>query len=324
MLNSISWEVESRWQMRGRLNRGSRFRCPRPEIVQWHSECQGLHGGVLQGCSCSRGRKGKNHQQHVSHRGCQQDGWMEDDAYFGCPTIERWEERIEVPCKTAWVARDSLKKLKHTGTVREYVKEFSSRTSYSISFRSPGHRLKQGVKDFSDAADSLVFGKSSESDASKPNKKKGAARKRKMVAKPSWTRKDKLWLFHLQWSSPSGKSKRLSKAREAECLSCRTESDSESPTRVTIVECHPYGVLYIKVLLHGNDVLAMVHTGATWVRIQARCQFGSPGYGLWCAHEHWCLERTIESNRMVVPLDSFYVILVNDFFVAAKWRWVGW
>lgn len=90
--------------------------------------------------------------------------------------------------------------------------------------------------------------------------------------------------------------------------------------------------MYIKVLLNGNDVLAMVDTGAThnfvaermvqtrWVRIQARCQFGSPGYGLWCAHEHWCLERTIESNLMVVPLDSFDVILGNDFFVAAKWR----
>lgn len=28
------------------------------------------YGGVLQGCSCSRGKKGKNHQ-HLSHRGCQ-------------------------------------------------------------------------------------------------------------------------------------------------------------------------------------------------------------------------------------------------------------
>lgn len=57
---------------------------------------------------------------------------MEDDAYAGRPTIERWEVLKKelkdqfLPCKTAWVARDSLKKLKHTGTVREYVKEFSS------------------------------------------------------------------------------------------------------------------------------------------------------------------------------------------------------
>jgi hypothetical protein len=31
-----------------------------------------------------------------------------------------------LPCNTAWVARDSLKILKHTTLVREYVKQFSS------------------------------------------------------------------------------------------------------------------------------------------------------------------------------------------------------
>ena len=31
-----------------------------------------------------------------------------------------------MPTNTAWVARDSLKKLKQTGIVREYVKMFSS------------------------------------------------------------------------------------------------------------------------------------------------------------------------------------------------------
>ena len=57
---------------------------------------------------------------------------MEDDAYAGRPKIERWEVLKKelkdqfLPCKTAWVARDSLKKLKHTGTGREYVKELSS------------------------------------------------------------------------------------------------------------------------------------------------------------------------------------------------------
>jgi hypothetical protein len=30
------------------------------------------------------------------------------------------------PCNTAWVARDSFRKLKHTTSVREYVKQFSS------------------------------------------------------------------------------------------------------------------------------------------------------------------------------------------------------
>ncbi|KAL0346356.1 UNVERIFIED_CONTAM: hypothetical protein Scaly_1651600 [Sesamum calycinum] len=30
------------------------------------------------------------------------------------------------PCNTSWLARESLQKLKHSGTVRDYVKEFSS------------------------------------------------------------------------------------------------------------------------------------------------------------------------------------------------------
>ncbi|KAK4381873.1 Transposon Ty3-G Gag-Pol polyprotein [Sesamum angolense] len=31
-----------------------------------------------------------------------------------------------LPCNTSWLARESLRKLKHAGTVRDYVKEFSS------------------------------------------------------------------------------------------------------------------------------------------------------------------------------------------------------
>lgn len=129
---------------------------------------------------------------------------MEDDAYAGRPKIERWEVLKKelkdqfLPCKTAWVARDSLKKLKHTGTVREYVKEFSS-LMLDIKNMSEEDKLfnfmsglqswaqmelrRQGVKDLPsamDAADSLVdykLGKSSESDASKP-KSKGKNKKK--------------------------------------------------------------------------------------------------------------------------------------------------
>jgi len=48
------------------------------------------------------------------------------------PKVLSWEAlRKELndqflPCNTAWVARDYLKKLKHTTSVREYVKQFSS------------------------------------------------------------------------------------------------------------------------------------------------------------------------------------------------------
>lgn len=48
------------------------------------------------------------------------------------PKIETWEVLKQelkdqfLPCNIAWLARDSLKKLRQTGLVRVYVKEFSS------------------------------------------------------------------------------------------------------------------------------------------------------------------------------------------------------
>ncbi|RVW21233.1 hypothetical protein CK203_114573 [Vitis vinifera] len=57
---------------------------------------------------------------------------MEDDAESGRPQITTWETLKKelkdqfLPTNTAWVAREALKRLRHTGSVREYVKEFSS------------------------------------------------------------------------------------------------------------------------------------------------------------------------------------------------------
>ena len=57
---------------------------------------------------------------------------MEDDAESGRPQITTWETLKKelknqfLPTNTAWVAREALKRLRHIGTVREYVKEFSS------------------------------------------------------------------------------------------------------------------------------------------------------------------------------------------------------
>ncbi|KAH7845877.1 hypothetical protein Vadar_006951 [Vaccinium darrowii] len=53
----------------------------------------------------------------------------EDEVH---PKIETWESLKKelkeqfLPCNASWLARESLKRLKHTGTVRDYVKEFSS------------------------------------------------------------------------------------------------------------------------------------------------------------------------------------------------------
>ncbi|KAL0373604.1 UNVERIFIED_CONTAM: hypothetical protein Sradi_3276100 [Sesamum radiatum] len=55
-----------------------------------------------------------------------------DDASANRDRIETWDVLKKelkdqfMPCNTSWLARESLRKLKHTGTVRDYVKEFSS------------------------------------------------------------------------------------------------------------------------------------------------------------------------------------------------------
>lgn len=57
---------------------------------------------------------------------------LDDDASAGRPRIETWDVLKKelrdqfLPLNSAWVARESLKGLKHTGLVRDYVKEFSS------------------------------------------------------------------------------------------------------------------------------------------------------------------------------------------------------
>ena len=57
---------------------------------------------------------------------------MKDDADAGRGKIDSWEVlKKELKDQffsnnTAWVVRDFLKKLKQTGTMREYVKTFSS------------------------------------------------------------------------------------------------------------------------------------------------------------------------------------------------------
>uniref|UniRef100_A0A803PL58 Uncharacterized protein n=1 Tax=Cannabis sativa TaxID=3483 RepID=A0A803PL58_CANSA len=58
------------------------------------------------------------------------------------PNIETWEVLKKelkdhfLPCNTTWIARESLKKLKHTGSVQEYVKEYMSEEDKMFNFLS--------------------------------------------------------------------------------------------------------------------------------------------------------------------------------------------
>ncbi|KAG8369569.1 hypothetical protein BUALT_Bualt14G0027000 [Buddleja alternifolia] len=57
---------------------------------------------------------------------------LSDDISTNRQKIETWDALKRelkdqfLPCNTSWLARESLRKLKHTGTVRDYVKDFSS------------------------------------------------------------------------------------------------------------------------------------------------------------------------------------------------------
>ncbi|KAL0362019.1 UNVERIFIED_CONTAM: hypothetical protein Scaly_1157100 [Sesamum calycinum] len=56
---------------------------------------------------------------------------LSDDASANRDKIETWDVLKKelkdqfLPCNTSWFTRESLRKLKHSGTVRDYVKEFS-------------------------------------------------------------------------------------------------------------------------------------------------------------------------------------------------------
>ncbi|XP_025887488.1 uncharacterized protein [Solanum lycopersicum] len=56
----------------------------------------------------------------------------EDDVSVGCPRIDTWDKLIKemrnqfLPSNAYWIARDKLKRLRQTGSVREYNKEFTS------------------------------------------------------------------------------------------------------------------------------------------------------------------------------------------------------
>ena len=55
-----------------------------------------------------------------------------DDASAVRPNIETFESLKNelkdqfLPCNVSWIARESLKKIMHTSSVHDYVKEFSS------------------------------------------------------------------------------------------------------------------------------------------------------------------------------------------------------
>ncbi|KAK3212330.1 hypothetical protein Dsin_017036 [Dipteronia sinensis] len=121
---------------------------------------------------------------------------MSDDLSDGMHSIVVWESLKKelndqiLPCNTSWLARENLKRLKQTRSVRDYVKEFSS-LKLDIQNMSEEDKLfnlfsglqtwahaelkRQGVKDIHSAmvaAEGLVNFRMSNSTPSNAKKKK--------------------------------------------------------------------------------------------------------------------------------------------------------
>ena len=140
---------------------------------------------------------------------------VQEDASLGRPKIEEWETLKKelkaqfLPCNAGWIARESLKKLKHTGSPREYVKEFSS-LMLDISNMSEEDKLfnfmfglqpwaqaelrRQGVKDVQGAmaaADSLIDFKYASSASTNQKKAPDAGKgKQKEGTSKNWKKFD--------------------------------------------------------------------------------------------------------------------------------------
>ena len=139
--------------------------------------------------------------------------WMGDDAESGSPQNDTWEtlkrelKEQFLPTNSTWLARESLKRLKHTCSVREYVKEFSS-IMLDIKNMSDEDKLfnfisglqgwaqtelrRQGVCDLPTAmaaADCLVDYKMGSTINTTGKSKTEAGKKGKAEGKPSFNKK---------------------------------------------------------------------------------------------------------------------------------------
>lgn len=228
---------------------------------------------------------------------------MEDVDGTGKPGIQTWEAMKKelkeqfLPSNAAWMAREKLKHLKQTGSVREYVKAFTSnlldirdmaeadRLFNFISGLKPWAQAelrRQNVKDLTAAivaADSLVdFATSSNSKGKQTQgaKEKGQKFKGKKKVQDEESSKAK---------NGGGQTKKQLKCficdgphmmkdcPKKEKLNTMTVSEGEEPGRVnplrmvnalqTKEAVKSSSLLYVQVEINGHEVMAMVDTGAT-------------------------------------------------------------
>ncbi|KAI9178183.1 hypothetical protein LWI28_023646 [Acer negundo] len=254
--------------------------------------------------------------------------------------IETWESLKKelkdqfLPCNTSWLTRENLKKLKQTGSVRDYVKEFSS-LMLDIQNMSEEDKLfnfmsglqclaqtelrRQGVKDIPTTMAAALVDFRANNAPSTSEKKNGPHRAR------DCPRKEKLNVFVSQEAEGSDGATR-SRVNPLQILN--TISVEKQPDVI--------GLMYVMVHVNGRKMRAMLDTGATnnflsqgemdrlglsvtnnISRVKAVNSTAKPITGVAEATlkiSSW--QGTI--SMMVVPLDDFDLILGIEFFRKAK------
>ena len=233
---------------------------------------------------------------------------LDGDASAGRPRIETWESLKKelrdqfLPLNAAWVAREALKKLKHTGTVRDYVKEFSS-LMLDVKNMSEDDKLfnffsglqpwaqaelrRQNVRELPTAiavADSLVdykFEPSSgekkkDGDGKKKGKKKNGESSKQGSSDATQSRgSSKLGCFlcdgdHRMRNCP--KRNRLNALMTEDVHSGSEDAEECTPrvnplqllNAITVDDKAPMkGLMYVKACVNERKVWAMLDTGAT-------------------------------------------------------------
>ncbi|KAK4403123.1 RNA-directed DNA polymerase [Sesamum angolense] len=206
---------------------------------------------------------------------------LSDDASANWDKIETWDVLKKelkdqfFTLHTSWLARESLRKLKHVGTVRDYVKEFSSlmldlwdmsEEDKLFNFLSGLQAWAQtelrcqGVKDLSSviaAADRLVdFWVANSSDLEKKKKDSGKEKGK----------------FGKGWKDGKFKKKKHQERGKLNALVAEPDDDEGGSTRVNPLQfvsalqeqpAKQKGLMYVGVQINGKAVIAMLDSGAS-------------------------------------------------------------
>ena len=308
----------------------------------------------------------------------------DDDEDSARPKINSWEMLKKelkdqfLPNNAAWLARESMKNLRQTGTVRDYVKEFSSllldiknmsdedKLFNFISGLKPWAQAelrRQNVKDLTAAiaaADGLVDYKvgNLSGDIGKNNNVAGKGKGQK--DKKKFKKKDgDAYVKNRNDGQSKGKSKgcyicggphMMKECPRKEKLNAIIETEGneehEAPRRVNPIRMlnalqteeivKTQGLLYMKVIINGHGVLAMVDTGATNSFVAERnvkllgielqpstSQFKAVNSDAQQVGGVACVSLKIgpwegKCKLLAMPLDDFDVILGIDFLLQVK------